>query len=265
MAAEGARTGSLKAVKPADGGEAVRLEGVTFSYPDGTPALRGVSLLVGAGDSVALVGPNGAGKSTLLLHLNGTLASRDGRSVRICGAPLTRQTLREARRKVGVVFQDPDDQLFCPTVFDDVAFGPLNQGCTGDELTARVRRALEAVGIPPGLQRRAAHNLSFGERRRVAIATVLSMDAEILALDEPSSNLDPASRRELIRLLTTLPQTKIVATHDLELALETCARAVLLDAGRVVTEGPCRSVLSDAALMGSHRLEVPLSLRGGRR
>jgi cobalt/nickel transport system ATP-binding protein len=146
-------------------------------------------------------------------------------------------------------------------VFDDVAFGPLNHGCTGGELAVRVRGALDAVGIPHGLESKPAHNLSYGERRRVAIATVLSMDVEILAMDEPSSNLDPASRRELIRLLASLPQTRLVATHDLELALEVCSRVVLLDAGQVAADGPCADVLSDRALMEAHRLEVPFSLR----
>jgi len=210
---------------------------------------------------VGLIGPNGAGKSTLLLHLNGSLGHGDGERVRVFGLPVSRPNLHQVRRRVGLVFQDPEDQLFSPTVFEDVAFGPLNLGFSGAELVQRVRRALAAVEIPRELEGRLAHHLSYGEKRRIAIATVLAMDAEILALDEPTGNLDPAGRRGLIALLAGLPLTKLIATHDLEMALEVCRRVVLLDRGRVAADGPAREVLADEALMREHRLEVPLSLR----
>jgi len=241
---------------------AVEIRGLSYAYHDGTQALREVSLTVQPGESVGLIGPNGAGKSTLLLHLNGCLGQAEG--VRILGLPVSRPHLREVRRKVGLVFQDPEDQLFSPTVFEDVAFGPLNLGFTGEELVRRVRRALAAVEIPPELEGRLAHHLSYGEKRRIAIATVLAMDAEVLALDEPTGNLDPAGRRGLIGLLCSLPITKLIATHDLEMALEVCRRVVLLDRGRVMADGPVRQILADEALMRRHRLEVPLSLRLGR-
>jgi cobalt/nickel transport system ATP-binding protein len=244
---------------------AIEISGLSHAYQDGTQALREVRLTVETGESVGLIGPNGAGKSTLLLHLNGSIANPQADRVRIFGLPVTRQNLREVRRKVGIVFQDPEDQLFSPTVFEDVAFGPLNLGHTGEELRARVRRALGAVGIPPELESRLAHHLSYGEKRRIAIATVLAMDAEILALDEPSSNLDPAARRALIALLQGLPLTKLVATHDLELALEVCRRAVLIDGGRIVADGPIAELFCNSELMAAHRLEVPLSLRLGAR
>jgi cobalt/nickel transport system ATP-binding protein len=242
---------------------AIEIAGLSHAYQDGTQALREVRLNIEAGESVGLIGPNGAGKSTLILHLNGSIANPQAERVRILGLPVVRQHLREVRRKVGIVFQDPEDQLFSPTVFEDVAFGPLNLGHTGAALHARVRRALGDVGIPLELESRLAHHLSYGEKRRIAIATVLAMDAEILALDEPSSNLDPAARRALIVLLQGLPLTKLVATHDLELALEVCRRAVLIDGGRIIADGPTARLLGDAELMAAHRLEVPLSLRLG--
>ena len=240
---------------------AVEISDLSYTYSDGTRALRDVSLRIGRGESVGLVGPNGAGKSTLILHLNGSLSTENGGSVRICGLPVARKNLREIRRRVGIVFQDPEDQLFSPTVFEDVAFGPLNIGITGAELRERVRGALDAVGIPPEMEHRMAHHLSFGEKRRVAIATVLSMDVEILALDEPSSNLDPAGRRALIGLLGAMPLTRIIATHDLEMALAICRRVVLIDQGGIAADGPAEEILGNDALMEAHRLEVPLSLK----
>jgi len=242
---------------------AIEIRGLSYAYHDGTRALREVSLSVRVGESVGLVGPNGAGKSTLLLHLNGSLSQADGGRVLVFGLPVSRPNLREIRRRVGLVFQDPEDQLFSPTVFEDVAFGPLNLGLSGAELEERVRRALAAVEVPRELEGRLAHHLSYGEKRRIAIATVLAMDVEILALDEPTSNLDPAARRALIALLQKLPLTKLIATHDLEMALEVASRVVLLDGGRVAADGPARDLLGDAALMAAHRLEVPLSLRCG--
>jgi cobalt transport protein ATP-binding subunit len=244
---------------------AIEIRGLSYAYHDGTQALRGVDLRMQPGESVGLIGPNGAGKSTLLLHLNGCLGPAEGERVRVLGLPVIRANLRQVRRRVGLVFQDPEDQLFTPTVFEDVAFGPLNLGFSGAELEQRVRRALAAVDIPKELEGRLAHHLSFGEKRRIAIATVLAMDAEILALDEPTGNLDPAARRGLIALLAGLAQTKLIATHDLEMALEVCRRVVLLDGGRVAADGPAREILSDKALMLAHRLEVPLSLRCSKR
>ncbi len=239
---------------------AIETHDLSYRYQDGVEALRGVGLRVLRGESVALVGPNGAGKSTLILHFNGSISHAEGRRVRILGLPVVKKNLREVRRRVGVVFQDPDDQLFSPTVFEDVAFGPLNMGHRGEELSRRVRRALEAVGIPPEFDDRLSHHLSFGEKKRIAIATVLSMDISILVMDEPSSNLDPAGRRSLIELLRELPLTKLIATHDLELALDVCERVVLLDRGVLIADGPAHDILADRELMEAHRLEVPLSL-----
>jgi len=227
-----------------------------YVYPDGTTALDGVSLHVGAGESVGLVGPNGAGKSTLILHLNGFLHGEG--LVRIHGRELTRHALREVRRMVGVVFQDPDDQLFMPTVFDDVAFGPLNLGLSEEEVRGRVAAALAAVGCS-GLEGKAPHHISAGQKRAAAIATVLAMRPDILVMDEPSSNLDPRSRRKLIALLGGLPITKIVASHDLDLILDLCPRCVVLDAGRVVADGPTEELFADDELLLAHGLERPLS------
>ncbi len=234
----------------------LHLRGVAYAYPGGHQALFGVDLHVHPGERVALLGPNGAGKTTLVLHLNGVL--RPGRgSVTVSGLPVTDDNLLDVRRRVGLVFQDPDDQLFMPTVRDDVAFGPANLGVRGSELDARVHEALDAVGVAD-LADRAPHHLSFGQRRRVAIATVLAMRPEILVLDEPSSNLDPASRRELADILRALPVTLLMVTHDLPYALELCERSVVLSEGAVVADGVTREVLGDSALMARHRLELPV-------
>jgi cobalt/nickel transport system ATP-binding protein len=211
---------------------------------------------VSSGERVAVLGPNGAGKTTLVLHLNGIHPAQSG-SVTVGGMPVTKENLREIRRRVGIVFQDPDDQLFMPSVRDDVAFGPLNLGIRGDELDARVAKALAAVGME-GFEDRAPHHLSFGQRRRVAVATVLAMEPQILVLDEPSSNLDPAGRRELARILLDLDITILMVTHDLPYALELCPRSVVIDGGLIVADGPTVDILSDAELMASHRLELPL-------
>jgi cobalt/nickel transport system ATP-binding protein len=229
--------------------------GLTYAYPDGHRALHGVDLRVGPGERVALLGPNGAGKTTLVLHLKGILRAGAGH-VAVGGLPVAPSNLKEIRRRVGVVFQDPDDQLFMPTVGDDVAFGPANFGVTGAALRERVDAALAAVDMLAYRDRSPLH-LSGGQRRRVAVATVLAMEPEILVLDEPSSNLDPASRRELADIIRSLDVTVLLVTHDLPYALELCPRSVILSDGVVVADGPTADILGDDALMTSHRLELP--------
>ena len=236
----------------------VQVEDLSYSYPDGTKALNGVSFLVTHGEPVAVVGANGAGKSTLLLHLNGYLTPQAGR-VRIGDFPLTKETIKNIRKAVGMVFQNPDDQLFMPTVSDDVAFGPLNLGLPEEEVVRRVADALERVGVRE-LGDRPPYALSGGEKRSVAIATVLAMSPDILVMDEPSSNLDPGARRRLIDLLATFKHTKIIATHDLDLALELCQRTIVMRDGAVVADGPTTEVFSDEALLASCSLEKPPSL-----
>ncbi|MBU6245024.1 MAG: energy-coupling factor ABC transporter ATP-binding protein [Actinomycetales bacterium] len=231
------------------------VSGLAFAYPDGHQALFGVDLVIQRGERVALLGANGAGKTTLVMHLNGLLSGGVG-TVHVAGLLVGKPNLREIRRRVGVVFQDPDDQLFMPTVRDDVAFGPANIGLEGDALTARVESALAMVGMLEFADR-PPHHLSFGQRRRVAVATVLAMEPEILVLDEPSSNLDPASRRELADILRSLDITMLMVTHDLPYALELCPRAVILSDGVVVADGSTREILTDDALMRANRLELP--------
>ncbi|NUL04426.1 ABC transporter ATP-binding protein [Streptomyces lunaelactis] len=233
----------------------LEVSGLAYAYPDGHQALFGVDLTVGRGERIALLGPNGAGKTTLVLHLNGILAGGAG-SVSVAGLPVARANLAEIRRRVGIVFQDPDDQLFMPTVREDVAFGPAASGMRGAELEARVRTALEQVGMAEFADR-PPHHLSFGQRRRVAVATVLAMEPEILVLDEPSSNLDPASRRELADILRSLDVTVLMVTHDLPYALELCPRAVILSEGVIAADGRTQDLLSDEELMRAHRLELP--------
>ncbi len=240
-----------------DSSVSLDVRGLRYAYPDGHEALHGVDLSVRRGERVALLGPNGAGKTTLVLHLNGILSGGAG-TVSVGGLTVTRDRaiLAEVRRRVGVVFQDPDDQLFLPTVAEDVAFGPANLGLRGAELAARVDEALAAVGMADHRDR-VPHHLSFGQRRRVAVATVLAMHPEILVLDEPSSNLDPAARRELAGILRALPVTLLMVTHDLPYALELCDRAVILDAGRITADGATADILADAGLLARHRLELP--------
>jgi cobalt/nickel transport system ATP-binding protein len=233
---------------------AIRLRGLHYAYPDGQAALRGVDLEVEHGERIALLGPNGAGKTTLMLHLNG-LMSGEG-ELEVAGIDVSPGTLHELRRRVGVVFQDPDDQLFMPTVAEDVAFGPLNLGLTRDEVRLRVTEALARVRMTDAAAR-APHQLSMGERRRVAIATVLAMRPRLLVLDEPSANLDPRARRELLEILAGIERTMLLTTHDLPLAAELCERAVILAGGRVVADGPTRALLGDAALLARHDLELP--------
>jgi cobalt/nickel transport system ATP-binding protein len=231
------------------------VHGLAYAYPDGHQALYGVDLHVHRGERVALLGPNGAGKTTLVLHLNGILTGGAG-SVAVSGLPVTKANLQEIRRRVGIVFQDPDDQLFMASVRQDVAFGPANLGLRGAELDRRVMAALDRVGMADFADR-PPHHLSFGQRRRVAVATVLAMEPEILVLDEPSSNLDPASRRELADILRSLDVTVLMVTHDLPYALELCPRSVVLSGGAVVADGPTYDVLTDDELMRANRLELP--------
>ena len=231
--------------------KAIEIESLSYSYPDGQQALKGISLTIEVGESVAIIGPNGAGKSTLLLHLNGILRS-DGR-VSVLGMPLEEKNLKWVRSKVGLVFQDPEDQLFSPTVFDDVAFGPINMGYSEDEVRRRVTEALVGVGME-GCEKRSPHHLSIGEKKRIAIATILSMKPEILIIDEPTANLDPRGKWELIELLRGLPITKIVASHDLELVEALCQRIILLDEGRVIANGSTESIMSNILLLERHGL-----------
>jgi cobalt/nickel transport system ATP-binding protein len=233
----------------------IEIEHLHYVYPDGTEALRGIDLHIGAGEKVALVGPNGAGKSTLILQLNGILAPTHG-VVRVGGEVVDRQSVRRIRACVGLVFQDPDDQLFSPTVYEDVAFGPLHMGVDQDEIHGRVERALAQVGMT-GVERRMPHRLSLGQRKRVAIATVLSMDPAILVLDEPTSGLDPRGRRGLITLLRGMTQTMIVSTHDMRLVAEIFPRMLVMDEGRLAADGPTEAILADSALLEAHGLEAP--------
>jgi cobalt/nickel transport system ATP-binding protein len=235
--------------------KAVEIENLSFSYPDGQQGLKHINLVVNIGENLAIIGPNGAGKSTLLLHLNGIL--RGNSTVRILGLPVEEKNLKEIRRKVGLVFQDPEDQLFSPTVFDDVAFGPINMGYSESEVKQRVTEALKWVGMT-GYEQRSPHHLSVGEKKRIAIATVLSLSPELLVLDEPSSNLDPRSKWSLIELLRQLPKTKIVATHDLELVKALCQRTIILDRGEIVAEGDTGRILNDISLLRAHGLAPDL-------
>lgn len=238
----------------------VALRDVSYAYPDGTPALDGVSFGVRHGESVAIVGANGAGKSTLLLHLAGVLLADRG-EVRVGEWPVTAKTLAQVRRTLGLVFQDPDDQLFMPTVGDDVAFGPVNLGLPQAEVEERVASALARVGASH-LRARPPHRLSGGEKRAAAIATVLAMSPDVLVLDEPSAGLDPAARRALIAQLGALEHTRIVASHDLDLVLDVCRRTIVLRAGRVEADGPTAELLADDELLARARLERPLRLQG---
>ena len=259
-----ARPSNGEAAAPAAVAAAVEVRDLHFHYSTSDGCLHGVRFAVAEGETVALIGPNGAGKSTLLLHLNGILPENAGEgegAVYVFGQRVTRKNLPEVRRQVGLLFQEPDDQIFCATVFEDVAFGPQQFGLPQSEIEQVVRRCLADVGLD-GFELRSPHRLSGGEKRRVALAGVLACDPKVLVLDEPTSNLDPRGRREFKALLRRLPGTKIIATHDLEMVVELCPRTVILDGGEVVAEGPTVGLLSDEALMLKHGLEVPHSLRG---
>jgi len=235
-------------------GYTAEIEHLSFAYGDGHQALRDVSLGIRPGEKVALVGPNGAGKSTLMLHLNGILRPNSG-AVRVGGLTLDDKTVGRVRARVGLVFQDPDDQLFSPTVFDDVAFGPIYQGLAEREVRARVARALADVHMQEYIDR-VSHHLSVGEKKRIAIATVLAMEPEFLVLDEPTAGLDPRARRGLITLLRALPQTMLISTHDLRMVAELLPRTVVMDGGRIMADRPTAEALADAALLAAHGLEL---------
>ena len=236
----------------------IELKNLNFQYPDGKEALKNVSLRVDQGECVGIIGPNGSGKSTLLMHLNGILPElqNENNSVLILGQWVSKSTYEMIRKKVGLLFQDPDDQLLCPTVFEDVAFGPQQDDLPDPEIRKIVKEALQKVGLE-NFEERSPHHLSVGEKQRVCLAGVLAYQPEILALDEPTSSLDPRGKRELKSLLKTLPATKIIASHDLELVVELCSRTIVLDQGRVVADGPTLDLLSDEKLMISHGLEKP--------
>lgn len=240
----------------------LRINGLAYAYPDGHQALFGVNLELKRGEKVALLGPNGAGKTTLVLHLNGIIATQQG-SVSVGGIAVdakNKESLRHIRERVGIVFQDPDDQLFMPTVAEDVAFGPYNSGLRGVELEKVTEEALSKVGMLE-FRDRPPHHLSFGQRRRVAVATVLAMNPEVLVLDEPSSNLDPASRRELAEILRSLDVTILMVTHDLPYALELCERSVILSGGVIVEDQKTAELFKKSEILAAHRLELPFGFR----
>lgn len=235
----------------------IDVKNLNYSYPDGTQALKDISLEVFEGETLGVIGPNGAGKSTFLLHLNGILKGKG--HIRVLDMDLNDKNLKKIRSKVGMVFQDPDNQLFMPTVFEDVAYGPLNMDMKKDEVEEAVVNALKKVDMLYAMKR-ISHHLSFGEKKRISIATVLSMNPDILVLDEPSSNLDPRHRRDLINFIKSLEITKIIATHDLDMVLDLCSRVVLFNRGTVVADGDVMKILNNKELLELHDLETPLSL-----
>ncbi|MDH3997295.1 MAG: energy-coupling factor ABC transporter ATP-binding protein [Desulfuromonadales bacterium] len=238
----------------------VEAQNLRHVYPDGTVALEDISFHIGHGESVAIIGANGAGKSTLLLHLNGYLNATSGEVI-VGDDAVCKENLAVIRRTVGMVFQDPDDQLFMPTVFDDVAFGPMNLGLSSQEVEARVSDALQRVEASE-LRDKPPYHLSGGEKKRVAIATVLSMLPEILVLDEPTNGLDPYARRQLIALLKAFNHTRIVTSHDLDMVMELCERTIVLHQGKVMADGPTMEIFQDQQLLDTCRLEKPLALQG---
>lgn len=234
--------------------KAIEIIGLEYSYPDKTKALQGIDLVIKPGEAVALVGANGAGKSTLLLHLNGINKGKG--KVNICGLSVEDSNIKKIRSLVGMVFQNPDDQLFLPTVFDDVSFGPMNMGLDKEEVERRTRRALEAVGMQD-FTHKLPHHLSFGQKKRISIATVLSMEPEILVLDEPTSNLDPRNRRNLVELLKGFETTKLIATHDMGMVADVCQRVVVMSNGKIVADGDVKTILTDRDLLDKYGLESP--------
>jgi len=251
----GAKPESGERVDSAASEPAIAISDLRFTYQDGTEALTGLDLHIEPGEKVAILGPNGAGKSTLMMALMGIY--RGSGAIRVLGEELTDKTRKSVRAKIGLLFSNPDDQLFSPTVLDDVAYGPLYMGLPADEVMQRSRDALAAVGMQE-FEARAPHHLSLGQKKRIAIATVLSMGTPILALDEPSASLAPAARRELIELLEELPQTMMISTHDLSMVRDLLPRTIVLDGGRVVADGPSEQLLVDGDLLSAHGLE-PLS------
>ncbi len=238
----------------------INIDSLTFNYHNGTSALKNLNLTVNRGETVVFIGPNGAGKTTLFLYILGLLRQQP-REVQVMGRALdSAAAVDAARSQVGLVFQNPDDQLFCTTVFDDVAFGPINQGLAPEEVKLRVSQSLEAVGLE-GYDQRIPHHLSGGEKRRVGLASIYAMAPEVMLLDEPTSSLDPRGRREVIHLLKEFPGTKLVATHDFELALEVATRVVLLHRGQIRADGPPLQILTDETLLTGNGLEMPLVLR----
>jgi len=237
---------------------AIQISSLSFKYPDGTIALRNISLKINEDECVGLVGPNGAGKTTLLFHLNGLL--RGEGEVVIDGLEMSEKNLKTIRRTVGIVFQDPDDQLFSSTVFDDIAFGPLSMRLPQDEVDSRVNLALREAGLE-GQGKKAPHHLSFGQKKKAALAAILAMRPGIIALDEPTSNMDPRSRQAFLRLIESLDATKVISTHDMDSVFELCGRVLLMDAGELIADGEARAILGDRRLMESHGLEVPSILR----
>jgi len=235
--------------------KAIEVNSLEYSYPDKTKALKGINLTINEGETVALVGANGAGKSTLLLHLNGI--NRGDGTIKIFGLSVEEKNFKKIRSLVGMVFQNPDDQLFLPTVFDDVAFGPMNMGLSADEVTNRTKKALEAVGMADYTEK-LPHHLSFGQKKRISIATVLSMQPKILVLDEPTSNLDPRNRRNLIELLKGFDTTKIIATHDMGMVADICTRVIVMAEGKIVADGTVKEILLDNHLLEQYGLESPL-------